>query len=164
MTKAAEVAMAPIAKAFPTFSGALIVADALGNFGEFSVLIYFFHLGIMKNDKWISFPSHFIVIFHHLIVVQASFCSWIKGITLKICMLCFVLINSIILNLLCVWIFHFGISQSFDGRPWAGRFSFNQVGGGGGSIQLNNLESINIVLMFTSLQKMNDSVVQLKVQ
>ena len=34
----------------------------------------------------------------------------------------------------------------------------------GGSIQLNNLESINIVLMFTSLQKMNDSVVQLKVQ
>ena len=31
MTKAAEVAMAPIAKAFPTFSGALIVADALGN-------------------------------------------------------------------------------------------------------------------------------------
>ena len=69
MTKAAEVAMAPIAKAFPTFSGALIVADALGNFGEFSVLIYFFHLGIMKNGKWISFPSHFIVIFHHLIVV-----------------------------------------------------------------------------------------------
>ena len=31
VTKAAEVAMAPIAKAFPTFSGALIVADALGN-------------------------------------------------------------------------------------------------------------------------------------
>ena len=27
MTKAAEVAMAPIAKAFPMFSGALIVAD-----------------------------------------------------------------------------------------------------------------------------------------
>ena len=31
VTKAAEVAMAPITKAFPTFSGALIVADALGN-------------------------------------------------------------------------------------------------------------------------------------
>ena len=46
VTKAAEVAMAPIAKAFPTFSGALIVADALSNFGEFSVLIYFFHFGI----------------------------------------------------------------------------------------------------------------------
>ena len=46
VTKAAEVAMAPITKAFPTFSGALIVADALSNFGEFSVLIYFFHFGI----------------------------------------------------------------------------------------------------------------------
>ena len=32
--------MAPIAKAFPTFSGALIVADALGNFGEFSCSPY----------------------------------------------------------------------------------------------------------------------------
>ena len=59
MTKAAEVAMAPIAKAYPTFHGALIVADALGNFGEFSVLIYFFHFGITKNHKWISSPSCF---------------------------------------------------------------------------------------------------------
>ena len=32
------------------------------------------------------------------------FCSLVKGITLKSCMLCFVLINSILLNLLCVWI------------------------------------------------------------
>ena len=31
-------------------------------------------------------------------------CSLIKKITLKICMLCFVLINSILLILLCVWI------------------------------------------------------------
>ena len=31
------------------------------------------------------------------------FCSLIKGTTLKIHMLCFFLINSIILNLLCVW-------------------------------------------------------------
>ena len=46
VTKAAEVAMAPIAKAIPTFSGALTVADALGNFGELSVLTYFFHYGI----------------------------------------------------------------------------------------------------------------------
>ena len=38
------------------------------------------------------------------------------------------------------------------------------MGWGGGSIQLNNLESINIVLMFTSVQKGNDSLVQLKVQ
>ena len=52
VTKAAEVAMTPITKAFPTFSGALIVADALGNFGEFSVLTYFFHFGISPSfDK-----------------------------------------------------------------------------------------------------------------
>ena len=48
MTKAAEVATAPITEAFPTFSGALIVVDALGNFGEFSVLTYFFHYGISQ--------------------------------------------------------------------------------------------------------------------
>ena len=41
--------MAPIAKAFPTFSGALMVAHALGNFGEFSALIYFFHFLFLKN-------------------------------------------------------------------------------------------------------------------
>ena len=67
--KAAEVAMAPITKAFPTLSGTLIVADVLGSFGEFSVLTYFFH---------------------------------------------------------------FGISQSFDGRPWTGRFSFKPVAGSWG--------------------------------
>ena len=76
MTKAAEVAMAPIAKACPTFSGALIVADALGNFGEFSVLIYFFH---------------------------------------------------------------FAISQSFDRRPWTGRFSFKPVRGSGGE-EINTIK------------------------
>ena len=32
-----------------------------------------------------------------------SFYSLIKGITLKMCMLCFVLINSILFNLSCVW-------------------------------------------------------------
>ena len=47
MTKAAEVAMAPIAKAFPMFSGALIVAY-VAILGEFSVLIYFFHFGISQ--------------------------------------------------------------------------------------------------------------------
>ena len=46
VTKAAEGAMAPIAKVFSSFRGALIVADALGNFGEFSVLTYFCHFGI----------------------------------------------------------------------------------------------------------------------
>ena len=55
MTKAAEVAMAPITKAFPTFSGALIVADALGNFGEFSVLTYFFQL--FDRRPWTSIFS-----------------------------------------------------------------------------------------------------------
>ena len=34
----------------------------------------------------------------------------------------------------------------------------------GESTQLNNLESVSTILMFTSVQKMNDSVVQLKVQ
>ena len=33
-----------------------------------------------------------------------SFCSLIKGITPRIRMLCFVLINNVIFNLLCVWI------------------------------------------------------------
>ena len=98
MTKAAEVAMAPITKAFPTFSGALIVADALGNFGEFSVLTYFFH---------------------------------------------------------------FAIAQLFDRRPWTSIFSFKPVGGRK-SIQLNNIESVSTILVVTSVQKMNHSVVRTK--
>ena len=39
---------------------------------------------------------------HSLTVVWVSFCSLIKGITPTIRMLCFVLINSSLLNLLCV--------------------------------------------------------------
>ena len=80
VTKAAEVAMAPVTKAFPIFSGALIAADALGNFGEFSVLTYFFH---------------------------------------------------------------FGISQSFDGRSWTGRFSFKPVGGSGGE-EINTIKQSSV--------------------
>ena len=80
VTNAAEVATAPITKAFPTFSGALIVADALGNFGEFSVLTYFFH---------------------------------------------------------------FGISQSFVGRSWTGRFSFKPVGGSGGE-EINTIKQSSV--------------------
>ena len=60
MTKAAEVAMAPITKAFPTFSGAVLVADAFGNFGKFSVLTYFFHFGITQlfhRKPWTSIFS-----------------------------------------------------------------------------------------------------------
>ena len=35
---------------------------------------------------------------------EVSFCSLIKGITPEILMLCFVLISSVRLSLLCVWI------------------------------------------------------------
>ena len=59
MTKTAKVAMAPIAKAFPTFSGALIVADALGNFGELSFLTYFFHFGISQSFDRRSWTGRF---------------------------------------------------------------------------------------------------------
>ena len=44
------------------------------------------------------------LIFHHLTVVWVSFCSLMKGITSNICMLCFVPINSVLLNYLYVWI------------------------------------------------------------
>ena len=44
----------------------------------------------------------FFIVFHGLIVVQVSFCSLIKRITQNICRLCIILINSVILNLLCV--------------------------------------------------------------
>ena len=113
MTKAAEVAMAPIAKAFPTFSGALIVVDALGSFGEFLVITYFIHFGI--------------IFLNHLM----------------------------------------------EGHGQTG-FHLNQLGevvvrkaiqlNSLQSIQLNNLQSVSTILMFTSVQKMNDSVVQLKIQ
>ena len=42
--------------------------------------------------------------FHRLTVVSVSFCSLIKGINPKIRMLCFVLINSVLLRILCVQI------------------------------------------------------------
>ena len=42
--------------------------------------------------------------FHRLTVVKVSSCSLTKGIITKIRILCFVLINSVPLNLLCVWI------------------------------------------------------------
>ena len=55
-----------------------------------------------KTDKWLSSPSHFPLFFTILTVVFVSFCSFIKRVTLKICMLYFVLINSVLLNLFCV--------------------------------------------------------------
>ena len=39
--------------------------------------------------------------------LRVIFCRLIKGITLKIRTLCFILMNSIVLNLLCVWIVGF---------------------------------------------------------
>ena len=39
-----------------------------------------------------------------LFLIKLDSCSLMKGTAPKIRMLCFVLINSIILNLLCVWI------------------------------------------------------------
>ena len=53
-----------------------------------------------KTDEWLSSPSHF----DRFSSFSCSFCSLIKGITLKVRMLCFVLINSVLLNLVCVWI------------------------------------------------------------
>ena len=61
---------------------------------------------IWLNQKQIS-DLVFRLIFHNffycLTVVLVSFCSLMKGITPKICRLCFFLINSVILNLLCAW-------------------------------------------------------------
>ena len=47
-----------------------------------------------------------------------------------------------------------------------GQAFLNQLRGvvGRKSIQLNNLELVSTILIFTSVQKMNDLVVQLKVQ
>ena len=51
------------------------------------------------KDKWISCPSHFFIFLLSLCTVN----SLIKGITLKIRMLCFVITNSVILNLVYVF-------------------------------------------------------------
>ena len=37
-----------------------------------------------KKGKLFAFSSHFFIILNHLTVVQVSFCSLMKGITLKI--------------------------------------------------------------------------------
>ena len=44
-------------------------------------------------------------------VYWLSFCSLIKVITIKIHMFCFVLINSIVLKLLCIWILFYNASS-----------------------------------------------------
>ena len=41
-----------------------------------------------------------------LVVVSVSFYTLTKGITPKICCFCLVLMNSVLLNLSCVWILH----------------------------------------------------------
>ena len=55
-----------------------------------------------------------------------SSCGLIKGITPKIGMLCFVLINSVILNLLCV-----RIKRKFFKHEGGGRGIMGREGGGG---------------------------------
>ena len=55
-----------------------------------------------KTDMCLSSPSHF-----STFNCYVSFCSLIKGITPKIRMLCFVLINRVLLNFLCVWLFNY---------------------------------------------------------
>ena len=78
------------------------------------VLIEVYSCGHAKGENaWmISNLSLLLVVFlsewqrgnHGSERVKRLFCSLIKVITPTICMLCFVLINSVILNILCVWI------------------------------------------------------------
>ena len=49
VSQAASEAVAPIAKAYPRFSGAVIVADSMGNFGEMSGSLL---------SKFIASPCH----------------------------------------------------------------------------------------------------------
>ena len=64
-----------------------------------------------KAGKYSSSTSH------HLTVKKVSFCSLIKGITLKIYTLCFVIVNSVLINL---WIlFWLGFDSSFFALKWA---------------------------------------------
>ena len=52
------------------------------------------------------FKSLFLHLFFYHLKFDIKFCCLIKGISPKIHMLCFVLINIVLLNLLCVWIFN----------------------------------------------------------
>jgi len=58
-----------------------------------------------KNNSADKDPTFHFSPLNCWIVVYGLFCSLKKGITLNICMSCFVLKNSILLNLLCVWIY-----------------------------------------------------------
>ena len=59
---------------------------------------------ILFKPKVVLLSISFFIVFHPLTVVYLSFCSLIKAITPVIRMLCFVLINSILFNLLCALI------------------------------------------------------------
>ena len=59
-----------------------------------------------KTGKGLSSAFIFIY-FYRLTAALVSFCNLIKGITPKIRMLWFVLINSILLNLSCLWVLSF---------------------------------------------------------
>ena len=76
----------------------------------FSSIIQNYHINILSSaehrsppkDKWISSPFHYFSSFSCCLSVILQFEK--KGITPKFRMLCFVQINSVIFNLLSVWI------------------------------------------------------------
>ena len=90
---------------FPVYS-LLLISKSSRNFPFFQAL------DKTKTDKCFSSSSFsfffsfffFFFVFHRLTVVYVWFCSMIKGIIPSIRVLCFVAINSVLLNLLCVWI------------------------------------------------------------
>ena len=73
-----------------------------GNFGKNVMSTFFQALDIAqpRKDKWINCPSQFSSFPLVELLFKCRFVAWWRGL---IRMLCFVLINSIILNLLCVW-------------------------------------------------------------
>ena len=58
----------------------------------------------LKTGKWFSFPSHFSFFTLLKLLFKCRFVALTKGITPNICKLCLVQINSVLLNLSCVWI------------------------------------------------------------
>ena len=70
----------------------------------FSVYSTFFQTLVVAHPKKISGLALHLIL-HHLspFICEVSFGSLIKGITLKICVLCFVLKSRVLFNQLCVW-------------------------------------------------------------
>ena len=97
-----------------------------------------------KTDNCSYLTISFLIVFHRLTVVQVPFCSLIKGITPKIRMLCFVLINSVLLNLLCVWILvQNASSHSCFTSMYSVLSRVTICGTGGCTLRLNNKQTTN---------------------